>query len=263
MTSDLGRSRNEIFRNSVRPLFVGDGLDLGPWHMPFETPNGRAILVDRYSVQEMRKVFSEFSIETAVELPNSDVVANFDLDGLKEFDSDSQDFVIASHLLEHLFQPFLFLAEIHRILKPNGLVFIALPDKRFTFDHCRFSHTFNHYLQEMQKGWIPPDADHIDDYISEVVGKSKDEISEYDRSVELARSFHVHVFSDSEFMRILRKMISKLNLSFEFIDGARSDSNSGNYEEFVLILRKMGPDEKRKLNLRFWAKWFGLLIPKI
>jgi predicted SAM-dependent methyltransferase len=263
MTSNLNRGRNEDFRNLVRPLLKGNGLDLGPWHMPFLTPNGRTILCDRYSIEEMRKVFSEFSIESEVELPRSDVVINFDLDGLMAFSNDSQDFVIASHLLEHLSQPFLFLAEIHRVLKVGGLVFIALPDKRFTFDHSRFSEKFDHYIQEIELGWVQPDNNHIDDYISKVVGKSKDEINEFDRSVELARSFHVHVFSDIEFVQILRRMISKLNLKFEFIDGSRSSSNSGQYEEFILLLRKMGPTEKRRLNLRFWAKWLGLWDPRV
>lgn len=249
------RPRNNEFREKIRVLFTGNGLDLGPWHMPFHTPNATTLLCDRYSVEEMRKVFAEFSIETQVELPQSDVVINFDIEGLKIFENDSQDFVIASHLLEHLSQPFLFLKEISRVLKPGGLVLIALPDKRYTFDKSRISSDFNHYEKELESGWVIPDVDHIDDYIVHAIGKPKELITDLDRSVELARSFHVHVFSDGEFIKLLNKMINHLKLPLEFVDGSRTNSARGKYEEFIIILRKSNSFQKKRLNIMFFLKW--------
>lgn len=253
--SSSDRSRNTNFRDGIRSIFKGTGVDLGPWHMPFETPNARTLLCDRYSVEEMRQVFSEFAIDSDVKLPDSDVVSNFDLDGLSVLEDQSQDFVIASHLLEHLSQPFLFLTEINRVLKDEGLLLIALPDKRYTFDKNRVSEPFSHYVAEMEKGWTIPDSGHVDDYIVNVIGKPKEFITQDDRSVELARSFHVHVFTDSEFMKVLRKMIFALNLPFEFVDGSRTNTFKGTFEEFLILIRKVDSNKVKFKTKSYWRKW--------
>jgi len=44
------------------------------------------------------------------------------------FSSGSFDIVLASHLIEHLNDPFSFLKEVHRILKDNGKLFITTPN---------------------------------------------------------------------------------------------------------------------------------------
>jgi SAM-dependent methyltransferase len=45
-----------------------------------------------------------------------------------KFSDNSFDIVLASHLIEHLNDPFSFLNEVHRILKENGYVFITTPN---------------------------------------------------------------------------------------------------------------------------------------
>jgi len=45
-----------------------------------------------------------------------------------KFPDCSFDAVLASHLIEHLNNPFSFLTEVHRILKENGRVFITTPN---------------------------------------------------------------------------------------------------------------------------------------
>jgi len=44
------------------------------------------------------------------------------------FPADSFDVVLASHLIEHLNNPQVFLAETYRILKPGGFIFVTTPD---------------------------------------------------------------------------------------------------------------------------------------
>ena len=48
---------------------------------------------------------------------------------LHSFEDNSQNFVINSHLLEHLLNPIKALKEWIRILKPGGFLFLILPDK--------------------------------------------------------------------------------------------------------------------------------------
>ena len=47
------------------------------------------------------------------------------------------DYVIASHVLEHVPDMVSWLQEVHAVLKPDGQLRLAIPDRRFTFDYLR------------------------------------------------------------------------------------------------------------------------------
>jgi SAM-dependent methyltransferase len=47
------------------------------------------------------------------------------------------DYVIASHVIEHVPDLLGWLGEIHEVLKPSGQLRLAMPDRRFTFDCLR------------------------------------------------------------------------------------------------------------------------------
>lgn len=60
------------------------------------------------------------------------------------------DFVVANHVLEHVTSPIRALEEWHRILRPGGLLLMAIPDQRFTFDHRRARTTLAHLIADRQ-----------------------------------------------------------------------------------------------------------------
>jgi SAM-dependent methyltransferase len=47
------------------------------------------------------------------------------------------DYVIASHVIEHVPDMITWLEEIHEALKPTGQLCLAIPDKRYSFDYLR------------------------------------------------------------------------------------------------------------------------------
>ena len=53
------------------------------------------------------------------------------------FPENSQNFVVASHVLEHFFDPIKALKEWLRVVKPYGYVFVIFPHKERTFDKDR------------------------------------------------------------------------------------------------------------------------------
>lgn len=67
-----------------------------------------------------------------------------------DFAADSIDFIYASHVLEHLNDPFTIMKELHRILKPNGILHIKVPhfSRGFThFEHkAGFDVNFPYYF---------------------------------------------------------------------------------------------------------------------
>ena len=63
-----------------------------------------------------------------------------------------QDFVIANQVLEHFQNPLLALQNMLRVLKPGGVLYLSLPDKRFSFDVDRPVTTVEHVLRDYRRG---------------------------------------------------------------------------------------------------------------
>src|ERR1700692_473036 len=103
--------------------------------MPLPFPCVSVRYVDRWQPEENLALFT--NLEAGATFPKPDIVANLDVDLLSGLADERQDFVIASHLLEHLANPLAQLEEIHRVLKPGGVVLVLLPDRRHTFDRKR------------------------------------------------------------------------------------------------------------------------------
>jgi len=70
-------------------------------------------------------------------------------------EDERYDFVLASHVLEHLANPLRALAEWRRILRPGGTILVVVPHRAFTFDHRRplsiFSHIQDDYKNNTQE----------------------------------------------------------------------------------------------------------------
>lgn len=59
------------------------------------------------------------------------------------FAASSIDCIEASHILEHLEKPFAVMAELHRILKPNGLLTVKVPHFSRGMNHAEHAHGFD------------------------------------------------------------------------------------------------------------------------
>ena len=101
---------------------------------------------------EARALFPEVPEEAFLE---PDVFADLDVDRLDTFPTCSLDFVIASHVLEHLSNPLGFMVEMHRVLRPGGLAIILLPDRRRTFDISRPATPLEHLIEDHACGRDP------------------------------------------------------------------------------------------------------------
>lgn len=70
------------------------------------------------------------------------------------FKDDTFDFVIASHVLEHFYDPIDTLGEWLRVVKPYGIVFVIFPHKDRTFDKDKPRTTFAELKQRHEQ---PPE----------------------------------------------------------------------------------------------------------
>ena len=88
--------------------------------------------VDRMTVAELRRQYQELAGDPLVE---TDIIDNGEQ--LTTIRDETQDFVIANHFIEHCQNPIQTFQNLFRVLKPGGVLYVAVPDKRFTFDADR------------------------------------------------------------------------------------------------------------------------------
>lgn len=111
----------------------------------------------------------------------------------------SCDFVLSSHVLEHMANPLHALREWHRVLKANGSLLLVLPDGARTFDHKRMTTGWEHLLADLAAGRPETDRTHIAEAL-ELTDTKHWTFNEwpgwrgyYENNVA-ARSIHHHVF---------------------------------------------------------------------
>lgn len=75
--------------------------------------------------------------------------------------SEAYDFVLSSHVLEHIANPILALAEWIRLLKDEGILVLLLPHKEGTFDHRRPVTTMQHLISDFEVGMAEDDLTHM------------------------------------------------------------------------------------------------------
>ena len=80
---------------------------------------------------------------------------------LIERKSDSYDFVLSSHMLEHTANPLLALSEWMRVLKPRGALLLVVPHKEGTFDHRRPTTSLDHLVEDFERKTAEDDLTHL------------------------------------------------------------------------------------------------------
>jgi SAM-dependent methyltransferase len=221
----------------------GAGLELGPGHQPFEVPEGLQVaLVDQWVPAESRALFYE--LDETVSFPVPDIVSNLDTDRLSMVGDDSQDFVIASHILEHLADPIGMIGEIHRVLRPGGVLLALLPDRRRTFDRTRYGTPLEHLVAEHEAGTIVVDDAHIVEFIVHAdhlmrreEGTEPEPMTQELIDAHRLRSIHAHCWTEDEFLDVVVYCVRDRGLGLTLVDGFSSRAGRGGWE-FGLVLRK-------------------------
>jgi predicted SAM-dependent methyltransferase len=229
----------------VRQLFgrhlIGTGLELGALHHPYAVPLPaiETRYVDRWTPDEARALFPELG---EVDFTAADHIADLNVDRLSMIEDESQDFVVASHVLEHVANPLALLVDMHRVLRPGGTVLIMLPDRRRTSDFRRPATTVEHLVAEYEHDVRAVDADHLEEYarnVNHYEGQGE-ELREY--LAHLAqRSIHVHAWSEEDFFAVLHHAVGHLGCRFELVELLQTEEFTKNIE-YGYVLRRTTAD---------------------
>lgn len=126
--------------------------------------------------------------------------------------SESYDFILSSHVLEHTANPILALTEWVRLLKDRGLLVMLLPHKEGTFDHRRPVTTMQHLIADFEVGMAEGDLTHMPEILAlhdlkrdPEAGDSAAFKARSERNFE-NRCFHHHVFDTQLAVRLVDHM---------------------------------------------------------
>ena len=88
--------------------------------------------------------------------------------------SHSYDWVIASHVIEHVPDIVSFLIGCEQVLKPGGVLSLVIPDKRLCFDHFRPLSTTGEMLDAFDQARSRPSAGVVFDDLANAVVRGQD-----------------------------------------------------------------------------------------
>jgi 2-polyprenyl-3-methyl-5-hydroxy-6-metoxy-1,4-benzoquinol methylase len=75
-----------------------------------------------------------------------------DAEQMEGFEKESLDFIVSSHVLEHLKNPAGAIVEHMKLLKPGGFWVAAVPNMKCTFDAGRMETSPGHFILDMEDG---------------------------------------------------------------------------------------------------------------
>lgn len=85
---------------------------------------------------------------------------------LASIQDSSYDFLLASHILEHVANPLRAVAEFHRVLKPGGTALVLVPNPAHTFDHRRPVTTMTHLESDLAANTSESDMTHLEEILA-------------------------------------------------------------------------------------------------
>lgn len=206
----------------------GEGIEIGALHNPQAIPTGvRVRYVDRMSNEDLLTQYPEMREKYLVPV---EIVDNGER--LGRVADESQDFVIAGHFLEHCQDPIGTLEQIFRVLKPKGIAFLTIPDKRYTFDRDRPLTTLKHLQDDHELGPERCRRQHFEEYVRFVHEVEKlDEIKrQADELIAQDFSIHYHVWTQHEVLELLLSVQKTLQFEIETF--------CKNRHEVICVLRK-------------------------
>lgn len=263
-------SRKEIMLRTI-DVRAKTGLEIGPLTSPVVSrQEGEIFYVDHLSTADLQKKYSN---DPKVDL---DAICSVDFvwgsQTLRECLGREVDYIVASHVAEHVPDLAGWLAECQDALTEDGILSLALPDKRFTFDHRRgpsgpaalveafcqrrripsagqvYDHFSNYFEIDAAKAWsgLYPDCSDSEAQARSqraFVAAMKSTSGEYIDS-------HCWVFTCESFLELLR---TTFELGMNRLRVVEFHATRRNQLEFYVALQKLGKDlsddECRRLQL--------------
>ena len=259
------------FLDKLISIKKSKGLEIGALTSPIVTSKdlcaeGEIFYLDHLSTEDLKLKYADDGTVDCEKIVSVDFICpNGDIKS--SVDGNTFDYVIASHVIEHSPNIIRFLEEIFEILRPGGVLFLVVPDKRFTFDVNRpetsFGTLLEAYLSKRSKPGVSAVYDHLSYAVSIDAGKIWQEPVDTLRAKTLAPlslawktacdleesgkyvDVHVNIFTPHSFLEVLKKMLVHDICSFQ-LKGFR-DTEIGQLDFCVALCKPGGAASNRSV----------------
>lgn len=210
----------------------GNGIEVGALHNPLPLPSAaRVQYVDRVCKSVLREHYPEIPEHQIVEV---DIVDNGE--ALGSIPNSSLDFIIANHFIEHCEDPISTVIHFFSKLRPDGVVYMAVPDKRFTFDRQRECTTLDHLRNDFLDGGLNSRKTHYWEFARYcLLGNDAREgdVSEVAaRMMATSYSVHFHVWTRVGFLEFLQFLKKQYLPELAILEAEQ------NRKEMIFVLQK-------------------------
>jgi predicted SAM-dependent methyltransferase len=143
-----------------------------------------------------------------------------DATDLSVIPSGKYDFLLASHVLEHIANPLKGFGEWIRVTKIGGRLIVIIPHKQGTFDRNRPVTKFEHLVEDFTRGVGEDDLAHLDEILAMHDFAMDPDVEGYEAFKQRAlnniqnRCLHQHVFDTS----LVLQMLNYLGLQILAVD---------------------------------------------
>lgn len=236
------------------------GLEIGPSLRPCapKSEGYHVEIVDWVGRQELVERYSAMGLDTS-RIEEVDYIWDGRSYSEVTGKTNSYDYIIASHVIEHVPDFIGFLRDCSKMLKMDGILSLAVPDKRFTLDHFRMVTTTGKVINDFLQGEKYGSVGALTDYWNHVVrrngltswSRTRDRIlkkeyefvhdAEFNRKafedcagkVQGAHDFHQNVFTPASFELMIHEL-----WEYGLIDLKISTLYDTTAEEFIVQMRK-------------------------
>ncbi|MDQ3123725.1 MAG: class I SAM-dependent methyltransferase [bacterium] len=231
-------TKNSLTMNDMRQncvsLLLGNGVEFGAAANPLSIPIGVKIqYADLFSKPQLE---DELYDNSEYEFVDTDIVSGFD--EMKNIENNSMDFIIASHVIEHVRDPIGALDLAWGKLRNNGKLTLIIPKKEKTLDKNRELTTLEHLILDHAQPNRWRDALHVAEFYSKAKPLSSIEL--YEKMLESIRdekhSMHYHVWNEKSFKKLIN-YVRKIHHPWRILMSNDALPGPQNYE-FYIVLEK-------------------------
>lgn len=228
-----GNLRDHLAGEFIR----GSGIEIGGMQNPlFVLRDVQVKYLDRYTVTELRHQVRDIPLLRDKPMVPVDVID--DGTTLATVPNESQDFVIANHILEHVQNPIAAIQRHLEVLRPGGILWLGLPDKRLTFDRKRPVTPLSHIYRDYREGPDWSFHDHVREWVELVENKTGEDMEKRIAALlaEGTPNIHYHVWGQDNLAEMFQSLRQGLDLPFD-IEAIVMNRIMG---ESLCLLRKHG-----------------------
>jgi hypothetical protein len=166
--------------------------------------------------------------------PISCIASLEDMTGIPD---ESQDFIIACHVIEHLRNPLRAFERVYPKLRTGGRFVLIVPEQRLTFDRNRELTTIDHLILDHEEPSFERDLAHYSEYYVLALNVREDLVPEVARREAEARGdCHFHTWTHESFRETVQYVCRNISPWSDVWSHPAPDHPAAN--EFYFVLTK-------------------------